>query len=196
MSITNKKVDWSKVGRRVKRRGKTYERRVATLLTEFTGVNFRSTPGSGGYNKQGGVTIREELFCGDLIADRSDFLYCIEAKNREIFDFNPILKNPETAAFTLWWYQCVQDAKRVGLEPLMFFKPNGSDDFIVITVDEHQKWLNNGTDIPYFILEVYQKPLNLKIDKDTIITTTLPVPVIMDWKAVAKIHDPKTMFRG
>ena len=130
------KPDYSKIGKRSKRKGKTYERRCSKILMEFTGCGFRSTPGSGGFNKQGGVAIREELFCGDLICDKSTFRYCVEAKNRENFSFTALLKSPETASFTKWWYQCVTDAEVVGLEPLMFFKPNNRDDFIVMTREE------------------------------------------------------------
>lgn len=195
-------VDHSKIGRKSKRKGKTYERRCAKILTEYTNTNFRKTPGSGGFNKQGGVTIREELFCGDLICDSPNFRYCIEAKNREEFSFTALLKSPATAAFTKWWYQCVEDAKMVGLEPLMFFKPNNRDDFIVMTLEEwYDKY--NDPNCPSFQIRCYYRPLTFTIsergpgNKKTkkTITKTLPNCVMVDWKQFIAHHDPKLMFK-
>jgi hypothetical protein len=194
-------VNWSKVGKRAKRRGKTYERRCAKILIDHTKVNFRSTPASGGFNKQGGVTIREELFCGDLICDDPSFRYCIEAKNRENFSFTALLKSPETAAFTKWWYQCVEDAKLVNLEPLMFFKPNIRDDFIVISKEE---WLSKYNDIncPYFELGCYRQPVSFSVEERVgrkkvkkKVTALLPEAVMIDWKQFVKHHNPKLMFK-
>jgi hypothetical protein len=191
----SKKRDYSAQGRRSKRKGKTYERRVAKILKEFTSVEFRSTPSSGGFNKFGGATIREELFCGDVIADDATFRYCVEAKNREEFSFTSILKSPETAAFTRWWHQCVEDANTVGLEPLMFFKPNRADDFVVMTLTEYNKHYGNPK-VPFYAIHAYINPITIKPEKDLEITVKLPVPVMIDWKAFIKHHDPKSMFRG
>jgi hypothetical protein len=192
-------VDHSKIGKKSKRKGKTYERRCAKILTEFTTINFRKTPGSGGFNKQG-VTIRAELFCGDLICDSTKFLYCIEAKNRESWSFTALLKNPSTAAFTKWWYQCVEDAKMVGLEPLLFFKPNIRDDFIVMTKEE---WFTKYNKCPYVEIGCYTQPLTFSVEQKDArgrkeklqVTTKLPDAVMVDWKQFVKHHDPKLMFK-
>lgn len=189
-------VDWSKIGKRSKRRGKTYERRCAKLLMEFTSVNFRPTPASGGFNKQGAV-IREELFCGDLICDRSDFRFCIEAKNRESFSFVSILKNPNTAAFSEWWWQCLDDAKRTKLHPILFFKPNNRDDFIALDGEGLAVTSYKGN---YFKINVYDNPVTLKIKdrskKVTEITTTLPTPYIINWKDFVAETNSEVMFKG
>lgn len=194
------KVDYSKIGKRSKRKGKTYERRCSKILKEFTGCGFRPTPGSGGFNKQGGVVIREELFCGDLICDDASFRYCIEAKNREEFSFTALLKSPETSAFTKWWYQCVTDAQNVKLKPLLFFKPNIHDDFIVMTQEEWEKCYNH-IDCPVIYLNLYSKPVTLTIEERVgrkkikeEITVELPQAVMVDWKQFVKHHDPSLMF--
>lgn len=198
------KANYSKVGKRSIRKGKTYERRCAKLLTEFTNVNFRKTPGSGGFNRQGGVSIREELFCGDLICDKKGFRYCIEAKNRDKFSFTALLKSPETATFTKWWYQCVNDAKGVNLKPLMFFKPNNRDDFIVMTQHEwdNQFCCNKNINCPYISIMCYGhgKPMTFIIKerwakKTEKITITLPQAVMVDWKQFVKYYSPKLMFK-
>lgn len=195
------KPNHSKIGKRSKRKGKTYERRCAKILGEFTGVNFRSTPGSGGFNKQGGTVIREELFCGDLICDSPNFRYCIEAKNREEFSFTALIKSPEKAAFTRWWYQCVSDAKNVGLKPLLFFKPNRQDDFVVMTQDE---WNNvyGHLDCPHYAINCYSSPITIVIEMGYGKNKTkeqffvkLPQAVMIDWKQFISYHDPKSMFK-
>lgn len=198
-------VDASEVGRRSKRRGKTYERRVSDILTEFTKVGFRRVPNSGGWNKAGGVKIREELFCGDVICDRPDFRFCVEAKNRESFTFESILKNPATAPFTSWWYQCLQDAKSVGLAPMMFFKPDHQADCAVFDATD---WLNFdfNTIPPHFMINAYHFPIpiTLKIthrkgrtkEVEQVEIASLPTPVIVDWKAFTATCNPSQMFRG
>ena len=193
--MAKSKPDHSAIGRRSKRKGKTYERRCAKILTEFTGINFRPTPASGGFNKQG-VTIREELFCGDLICDSPNFRFCIEAKNREEFSFTALLKKPQTAAFTKWWWQCTDDAQRVGLFPLLFFKPDNNADFVVMTKDQ---FLDICPQVPAFILDIYDGPMTIKVTKDRVkqeVTVTLPTPVVMDWKQFVSHCDPGVMFNA
>jgi hypothetical protein len=191
--------DWSEIGRRSKRRGKTYERRCAQLLSDWTKINFRKTPGSGGFNKQGGVVIREELFCGDLICDKNDFKFCVEAKNRESFSFIALLKNPNTADFSEWWWQCLDDAKRVSLYPILFFKPNNQDDFIALTEEGLTITGYKGNS---FKLNVYTEPVTLKIKdakdkkKVVVITTALPTPYIINWKDFTAEVKPNIMFEG
>lgn len=194
-------VDHSKIGRRSKRKGKTYERRVGKLLTDFTQINFRSVPGSGGFNKFGGVSIREELFCGDVICDSQDFKFCVEAKNRKTFDFNSVLKNPNTAAFSEWWYQCNQDAKSVSLDPLMFFKPDHAADFIAITYQTFlELQLTSPTLLNHFVLNTYSDPVTLKIKSaerrvTEKITTQLPIPYVLDWNEVIAKCSKSVFFK-
>lgn len=187
------KIDYSAQGRRSKRRGNTYERRCAKLLTEFTGVGFRRVPASGAFNKQSSVLIREELFYGDCICDRQDFLFCIEAKNQKAFNFQAILKNPNTADFTAWWYQCIMDAKIAKKLPMLFFKPDNQADFIA--VDEH--WFNLGWYTgPHFKIDCYQQPVTIKLKKEDPVTVTLPTPYVINWKELVKNIDPGIFFKG
>ena len=104
-------LDHSAIGRRAKGKGSSYERRVAKFLMELTGVNFRKTPASGGFGKQG-VIVAEHAFTGDIICDRPDFKFSVECKNRaNDFSFAQILSVPDKAPFTIWWHQTVEDAK-------------------------------------------------------------------------------------
>jgi hypothetical protein len=194
------KPNYSAIGRKSKRKGKTYERRCAKLLTEFTGFGFRSVPSSGGFNKFGGVKIREELFCGDLICDSPDFKFCVEAKNREEFSFTTILKNAQTAAFTKWWYQCLEDAKTVKLLPILFFKPDYQADFIALDADGFVQ-CGLPKSIPTIVLKVYDEDITFKTkDRKTKtnieVTTRLPNPIIINWKDFVKHSKPSNLFKG
>ena len=94
--------DPSKVGKRSKRKGNTYERRVARLLTDLTDVPFRRVPGSGGFNKSGPL-LEGKLFSGDVVCDREyKFKFSIEAKNRQSFSFIKSLSNPSSKGFSNW----------------------------------------------------------------------------------------------
>jgi len=186
--------DFSAVGKRSKRRGNRYERRVAKLLLKFTGVNFRRVPTSGGFNKLGSI-IREDLFRGDLVCDDSNFQFCIEAKSRKNFTFTQVLKNPDTANFTNWWYQCVNDAKAADLIPLLFFKPDSQSDFIAVP--------DSIIDIncPHFVLAAYNMPRTLKIKQRgqkqlKKIIAKLPTPKIINWKDFIKTFPSRELFNG
>lgn len=195
--------DWSAIGRRSKRKGKTYERKVAGLLQSFTNANFRKVPSSGGFNKQGAV-VREESFCGDVICDRPDFKFCIEAKNRETFSFQALLNNPNTAAFSEWWYQCIEDAKSVDLLPILFFKPEIGEDLVALT-GAGLEALDIRAGLPMFRIDVYAQPVSItqlvkvkgqKKKSKIVIEAQLPTPFVISWKTLIKHTRPEAFFRG
>ena len=189
--------DYSKNGKRSKRKGNTYERRCAKLLMEFTSVNFRRVPASGGFNKHSGATIREELFCGDLICDNPNFLFCVEAKNRKSYSLEAVIKSPATAELTKWWLQCVNDANTAKLLPLMFFKPNRSDDFIAVCDEGYNILVRECPSIPHIRLRAFREPLDIKYKNNRVvetITIKLPEPIIIDWKAISEHCTGSDMF--
>lgn len=186
--------DWSKIGKSSKRKGKSYENKCAKLLTEFTGVNFRKTAGSGGWNKQG-VTVREELFAGDLISDNPGFKFCVEAKNRpNDFEFDMLLRNP-SGNFSDWWYQCVQDAKSVEKLPILFFKPRIRVDLVAVT-KEGLEALNYPSTAPRIAVDIFRKPVQVKdyITRGEKVTVKLPVAYIVEWKQLISLIKPEGFF--
>lgn len=185
------------VGKRSKEKGKRYERRVASLFTEFTGAGFRKIPGSGGFNKTGGVVIAEHKFCGDIICDREDFDFFIEAKNRESYSQTAIVKSVKTCEFTQWWGKTVYEATGLELQPLLFFKPGTQDDFIGIT--------NEACDLfgIFPILTVKfpaYAPYEIILSKVKKETVTVQMDFIPDcnwfeWKNFIKEVNPELFFR-
>jgi hypothetical protein len=195
-------VDRSKLGRSNKRKGKTFESRVAHILTEFTGVNFRRVPCSGGFNKFGGVVVAEHVFSGDVLCDSPHFDFSVEAKNRQDITLTALLKNPGTAPFTKYWYQCVADAAVNNRRPMMFFK-NAREDWVVIT--KHDAETLGVFNAPHLVFNVYQHPLVLStIGRDAsgkkletkVADVVLPTPVMVHWPQFIKVVDPKGLFAG
>jgi hypothetical protein len=203
------KPDWSKIGKSSKRRGKSGERRIAKLLCDFTGKGFRKTPSSGGFNKQGGVKIAEHKFCGDVICDDPNFAFCVESKNRpDDFNLAALSTVPGSAEFTQWWFQTYDDAKRVKLLPLLYFKMGMStnnvvkNDYLAFTktVAEH---LGFPRTAPHVRIIAYDEPVwakaKVKIQgkakkAEAKLLVSLPDPLLVSWIVFAKNVDPAKLF--
>ena len=194
-------VDWSATGRKSKSKGKAYERAVAAALTEFTGVNYRKTPSSGGFNRQG-VTVAGHIFCGDLMCDRADFKFSVEAKNRKIFLYSQAVKNPETAPFTKWYFQTIRDAKDHNLEPMMWFKPKpGSPDNMIVLcqADWAHKIPNHYVLTSYSVdriteFTVNEKGPGEKKRRDHKVVAKLPTPILVDSGYFFSVVKPEELF--
>jgi len=168
------------MGSKSKQKGNRYERRCAKLLAEFTGVNFRKVPASGGFNKFGGQVVAEHAFSGDVICDKKEFCFSVEAKSQKAFSFVAMLKSPETAKFTEWWQQCVDDATKVSKLPMLIFKPDTTEDFVAVD-DIGVAQLGIPSWIPRFSIETYND---------------LPTPKIFRWKTLVTGIKPERMFGG
>jgi hypothetical protein len=207
--MDKEKPDWSAIGRSSKNKGKTGERRLAKLLTEFTGEGFRKIPGSGGYNKTGGVTVAEHKFCGDVICDSANFAFCMEAKNRPS-DFNlaAITTSPESAQFTSWWYQVNAEAKHVNLLPLLYFKLGNStnnvvkNDYLAMTPTV-ANYLGMSNKVLHASLHVYYEPvwvtINVKVKgkakkEQARLFVKLPNPWLISWVIFSRHADKSKLF--
>ena len=106
-------------------KGKTFERRIAKLLTPWYGQEVKRVPTSGAWDK-----VR---FAGDLYSDEK-FPLCAELKNRETWcerDFWTGSKEIDS-----WWEQCYGDAMactRV-VYPVVIFSRNYSPIYILTPV--------------------------------------------------------------
>jgi hypothetical protein len=200
--------DRSKIGRRSKNKGKAGEQRTANLLMEFTGRNFRRTPGSGGFNKQGGVQVAGYVFGGDVICDDPKFAFCVENKNRpDAFSFPQLAAVPESAQFAEWWYQATTDAKSLDRLPMLVFKAAHASSKTVaaehIAVNQQTfRWLDYPADAPKIIFDIYHKPVKLKIKqrfskKVVEVETKLDNPIyVLNWRNVQKYVDCERFFRS
>lgn len=202
-------LDWSKVAKKAKGKGDRGERRIASLLMEFTKKNFRRTPSSGGYNKQGGVQIANHKFCGDVICDDPSFSFCIESKNRpDDFSLAALTTSPNGSPFTEWWYQTLNDARLVNLLPLLYFKLGRAtnnvvkNDYIAVTwpIAQHIGFPESA---PHVKLFIYNGPVEIYIKEKVKgqakkvrkpILVRLPEPVLISWMKVIEFCDPNKFF--
>lgn len=187
------------MGAKSKQKGNRYERRCVKLLSEFTSVAFRRIPSSGAFNKFGGTKVAEYAFSGDVICDNKDFLFSVEAKSQKKFSFNAVLKSPDSAVFTEWWKQCVEDAQTVSRLPLLMFKPDVSDDFVAIT-ERGMEVLGIPPHTPHFSLKVYGCDVSCRscAEGEDVCNCNdkLPTPKIFKWKTFISIVTPQNMFGG
>jgi len=133
--VDKKKRTASQVGRSNVQTSKAHERRVAHLLTSWSGAEFRRRRVEG----RGGDTIARDL-TGDVIPVNRSCHFNIECKKGENFSLDAMLSNVETCQFTKWYHQSTYDAKLCSKQhnrvilPLVFFKPIPNWDWIAIDI--------------------------------------------------------------
>lgn len=127
------KEEMSRIGRSNVRRSKSHERRVAHLLQDFTGVEFRRRRVEGRDS-----TVVERESTADVIPVKGEILFSIEAKCGEAISWDGLLTNPKNNKFTGWWHQTTYDSiiltevMKRKYYPLLFFKPHPNFDWIAI----------------------------------------------------------------
>lgn len=137
----NEKRTASQIGKSNVRRGKTLERRVAHLLTDWTGRQFRRRRVEGRLED---VVALERT--GDVIPSAQDdaVIFNIEVKCGSGFSLDSLFAKPNQALFTQWFHQSSYDSMiatkqlrlgGVNLEilPMVFFKPNPQTDWIAFS---------------------------------------------------------------
>lgn len=128
--------DRSKIGKSNVRRSKSHERRIAKLMTDWTGVEFRRRRVEGR-----DVTVVERESTADVIPVRGDIIFSIEAKCGVCTSLDGLLKDIKSNLFTKWWHQCVYDATILTdvlhrkIYPMLFFKPAPAFDWVAIDQD-------------------------------------------------------------
>lgn len=186
----------SEAGKYSNRKFKSLERRVAKEFREWTGEDFRRTPGSGGLNKSTSYKVGEKEFISDLMADRPlDF--AIEVKSGVGFSLDAILCNPDTCLFTQWWMQVSYDASTINLNPLLWFKPHNNWDWIALDYKGYNK-LCSGRNINHFTMKCYNRSVSgqIKINRKPIdIEINLANPFIIRWKDIKESCDGNLIFR-
>jgi hypothetical protein len=177
----------SKVGKSNSRRGKTFERRVAKLLTEWSGTEFRRRRVEG---RDSTIVDREST--SDVIPASYDIPFSIEAKCGAGFTMNSMLMNPTNGIFTKWWGQVSYDAmileKSRGylVYPWLFFKPHTNYEWIAMPRSGLLK-LTNHINFPHFIYHAYDTIDTIEIDishskkNKVVVDMKLPTPILMRW---------------
>lgn len=103
-----------------KKKGSNFERKVARLLTQWCGVEFHRTPGSGSLHWGKDTRVR-----GDIVPPIDFYFpFSVEVKKHEGWSIEQILNYK--GEFFSWWGQCVHDALETNKTPLLVFSKNRS----------------------------------------------------------------------
>ena len=113
-------------------KGAEGERQVRDLLKGPTGLAFERVPMSGAL----------DYLKGDIFLPNMHNNYCIEVKFYKDSHFNDkILTALKSNIFIRWWDQTIEQAKKAGAKPALFFKYNRSKIFVAQR-DEPENGLN------------------------------------------------------
>ena len=113
-------------------KGAEGERQVRDLLRKHTKLDFQRVPMSGAL----------DYMKGDIFLPNMHNNYCIEVKFYKDSHFNDkILTALKSNVFIRWWDQTIEQAKKAGAKPALFFKYNRSKIFVAQR-DEPENGLN------------------------------------------------------
>ena len=113
-------------------KGAEGERQVRDLLKKHTQLGFQRVPMSGAL----------DFLKGDIFLPNMHNNYCIEVKFYKDSHFNDkILTALKSNVFIRWWDQTMEQAKKAGAKPALFFKYNRSKIFVA-QKDEPENGLN------------------------------------------------------
>ena len=102
-------------------KGAEGERQVRDLLKKHTQLGFQRVPMSGAL----------DFLKGDIFLPNMHNNYCIEVKFYKDSHFNDkILTALKSNIFIRWWDQTIEQAKKAGAKPALFFKYNRSKIFV------------------------------------------------------------------
>ena len=102
-------------------KGAEGERQVRDLLRKHTELEFQRVPMSGAL----------DFMKGDIFLPNMHNNYCIEVKFYKDSHFSDkILTAKKSNVFIQWWNQTVEQAKKAGAKPALFFKYNRSKIFV------------------------------------------------------------------
>lgn len=126
--------DRSAIGKSNSRKGKTYERTVSKMLSEWSGVKFRRRRVEG----RDSTTILVNSVA-DVVPADGVFVFSVEAKNQAKFSMDALMANPSSCAFGSWWLQACYDAQlRYNMTkcltyPMLIFKPDPSHHWVAFS---------------------------------------------------------------
>lgn len=110
------------------RKGGDFERKIAKLMTEWTGVKFERVPASGGLHWK-----NDNRVYGDIVCNDPTFPFVVECKNRQSWNMDALIKGSKEVE--KWWAQVNKDAAATGLQPLLIFTRNQQPDYLAIKVN-------------------------------------------------------------
>jgi len=135
-----------------KRKGSTFERRIAKLLNErFDTTEFCRTPGSGAFGSTHALP-QYLIVHGDLITPQN-FKYVIECKNGYDVDLDDLFK--ENSEFYKFIEQAKKESADCGKEWMVIYKKNRRKELIVVNspLDFLEEWVSIKDKYYIYLLE-------------------------------------------
>jgi len=111
-----------------KAKGYRAEAAAKKQLIELTGLDWQRTPSSGALNKA-------HKMKGDLYLPDCKNKFCVEVKHYKESQFNTKILTDMEPQLLKWWAQTLRQAKEVDRLPLLLFKFDRSQYFVVFTQD-------------------------------------------------------------
>lgn len=105
-----------------RQKGARGEVEAAKILKQYTGLDFKRVPLSGGLHASHGLK-------GDLYLVNSLNIYCIEVKNYADDHLTSKVLTDKTPQLQTWWEQTIREAAQVSRKPLLIYKFNRSKMF-------------------------------------------------------------------
>lgn len=212
--------DFSKIGKSNVRRSKAHERRVAKLLKEWSGIEFRRRRTEG--READTVDIDRTADVIPCVPEWTRF--SIEAKCGDWGTLDSLMSNPKGTKLTEWWHQANYDAglatktyeklysTKEPIYPMVFFKPHPNFDWVMFS-DKSLKYLEYGKNgencvgrckFPHLYFGYYGTkycgPISHNIshtkNKNNAVYVELELDgaIICRWKDFAANVDPKRFF--
>lgn len=115
-----------------KTKGSTFERKLAKMLSEWSGQEFHRTPMSGALHWANDKRVISDIVPPQVLVD-AGWPFSIEAKCVECsWEFNTFMEGT-SVTLQQHWKQCYEDSQREGLLPMLVFKKNRRDVYMMIT---------------------------------------------------------------
>ena len=107
-----------------KNKGSIFEREVAKALSKWTGHDFHRTPGSGALHWKNDARVVSDIVPPQ---DYPEWKVSVECKCYSKQTYSPDFQSVIDGTSTLWkhWEQCVNDANREQLVPMLITKITG-----------------------------------------------------------------------
>jgi hypothetical protein len=208
----------SQVGKSNVATAKCHERRIAKLLTEWSGREFRRRRVEG---RESDTVLRD--LTGDVVpADaKNRCRFNLEAKKGKGFSLTSIISGYSTCKFSEWYHQSTYDARLVSkalgldIKPIIFFKPTPNLDWVAFdwtAIDflrrcEASQDLRQGSNklwFPHLFFDYYAYcgPISFNIShtknrKNRVIVPLQLAPCfICSWNDFAANVNPDSFFFG
>lgn len=153
-------------------KGSSYERKIAGILSKWTGEKVHRTPASGGAGNRWGADSRMN---GDIVFPvNSDNSFVYELKKREEDHLKSLfLGNGKVKDY---WRQVVNDSRRMkehGMSPCLIFSKNRDKDYVIVPYVAHIFKQLQAANHPVANQYISFKDENGKINRFNVILTTL-----------------------